>query len=128
MGSATFQFLSSSAASSGCSAETKRKQTIKKDNPWGEAQISLEDIHKDSALRILAPPKRPHLLMPISSRLRISTLEWGRGKGTNVQSVGRPEEGGSGSALQHQSALSDEWEHSNKAQGTGPVDPFPAFQ
>ena len=76
----------------------------------------------------LAPPQRPHLLMPISSRLRISTLEWGWGKGTNVHSVGRPEEGGSSSGLQRQLAPSDEWGHSSKAQGTGPVDLFPAFQ
>lgn len=55
-------------------------------------------------------------------------LEWGWGKGTNVQSVGRPEEGESSSGLQHQSAPSEEWEHSNKAQGMGPVDPFPAFR
>ena len=48
--------------------------------------------------------------------------------GTNIQRVGHSKEGESSSGLQHQSAPSEEWEYSNKAQGTGPVDPFPAFQ
>ena len=35
-------------------------------------------IHEDSALRTQAPPKAPHLLIPSSSGIRISTRIWGR--------------------------------------------------
>ena len=62
---------------------------------------------------------------PLALDLGFQRLNWGWRKGTNIQSIGHSKEGESDSGPQHQSALSEEREYSNKAQGTGPVDPFP---